>query len=115
MVGMNVEFRPLIEERRLLARVLHVLSLGVAVVVSGSVMSAQITAAPHVVKVVGERHKLVLMSDGTMVGWGSFDAGQLGPVAAIPSVSRRSAGLVPINLPGKAVDVAAADATSYAL
>lgn len=69
----------------------------------------------QVVKVVGERHKLVLKSDGTLVGWGVIDHGTLGPVAAIPAVSRRSTGLVAISLPGKAIDIAAGEDGSYAL
>jgi hypothetical protein len=39
--------------------------------------------APRVVKVVGDRHQLALKSDGTVVGWGAWWKGQLGPVAAI--------------------------------
>jgi alpha-tubulin suppressor-like RCC1 family protein len=92
---------------------LAVLCLGVAW--SSVLLTAQTVSAPHVVKVVGEGHKLVLMSDGTLVGWGNVDAGQLGPVAAIPSRNRRATRLVTISLPGKAVDVAAASDTSYAL
>lgn len=71
--------------------------------------------APQVLKVVGERHKVVLRSDGSVVGWGNVTDGQLGPVAAIPRTGFQSTGLVSIALPGKAIDVAAGQFASYAL
>ena len=110
---MKTDVGTIVAERQLRQAFLTALCLGVAC--SSALMSAQTVPAPHVVKVVGEGHKLVLMSDGTLVGWGNVDVGQLGPVAAIPSRNRRSTGLVSISLPGKAVDVAAAADTSYAL
>jgi alpha-tubulin suppressor-like RCC1 family protein len=82
---------------------------------AGHLVAADEQPARHVVKVVGEHHKLVLWSDGAVVGWGKMDAGQLGPMSAIRAVRTRSTGLVAIALPGKAVDIAASEATSYAL
>jgi alpha-tubulin suppressor-like RCC1 family protein len=75
-------------------------------------LSAQ---APHVVKVVGERHQLALRSDGSVVGWGPWVRGQLGPVGAIVGTKSWTSGAVVLELPGKAIDVAAGDDTSYAV
>lgn len=73
-------------------------------------------ATRHVMKVTGDAHKLVLFSDGTVVGWGLAENGQLGPVDGIPiNRSRETKAMVSITLPGKAIDVAAGIATSYAL
>lgn len=68
-----------------------------------------------VVKIVGQQHTLALMSDGRVVGWGVCDSGQLGPVAAIPQVNRNAIALVEVKLPRKAVDIAVAGTTSFAL
>lgn len=79
-------------------------------------LGAQRAAEPHVVKVAGAEHKLALRSDGSVLGWGRIAAGQLGPVAAIPSIAgRTSTAAVAISLPRTAVDVAASEATSYAV
>lgn len=40
-----------------------------------NVQSAAANAYP--IKVVGDRHTLVLLSDGTIVGWGPCDSGEL--------------------------------------
>lgn len=69
--------------------------------------------ARSVVKITGERHKLVLFSDGTVAGWGDHRDGQLGPQGTITDNRGESAGLVAIALPGKAVDVATGERTSY--
>lgn len=66
--------------------------------------------ARSVVKIVGERHKLVLFSDSTVAGWGSTGDGQLGPTSKPPGDATQ---LMPIALPGKAIDVGAGDRTSY--
>jgi alpha-tubulin suppressor-like RCC1 family protein len=47
--------------------------------------------------------------------WGRYNYGQLGPVAAITGQRMRASSLVAIALPGKAVDIAAGDHSSYAL
>ena len=76
----------------------------------------QIAAAnPYPIKVVGDRHTLVLLSDGTVVGWGPCDWGELGPIAAVPQRRNWATALVAIKLPRKAVDIAAGDASSLAL
>ncbi|MBN8732514.1 MAG: hypothetical protein J0L64_18365 [Acidobacteria bacterium] len=72
-------------------------------------------SAPQVLKVTGERHKLVLRSDGSVVGWGNISDGKLGPMAAIPNYRFWATGPVPIALPGKAIDVASHEFTSFAL
>jgi alpha-tubulin suppressor-like RCC1 family protein len=85
-----------------------------------AVASLALTAAApntRVVKIVGDAHKLLLRSDGTVAGWGRYNTGQLGPVAGISGVAgnRGSSSLVAIELPGKAVDIAAGTSASYAL
>jgi len=82
--------------------------------ITAAVLAAQSGSAVRVLKVVGERHKLVLFSDGTVAGWGNCSSGELGPVT-FPVKSYRSAGLVTIALPGRAIDIAAGAASSYAL
>ena len=72
-------------------------------------------SGPTVVKVDGDGHKLVLFSDGAVGGWGDTRDGQLGPRAAISNTSGHSTVFVPIALPGKAVDIAAGERTSYVL
>lgn len=67
------------------------------------------------VKVVGGRHRLVLMSDGTVVGWGAVDMGALGPKAAIPQESNHATQIVSVKLPGRAVDIAAMSDSSLAV
>lgn len=67
------------------------------------------------IKVVGGQHTLVLMSDGTIVGWGVVDIGALGPKAAIPQESNHAAQLISIKLPRKAVDIAAMSESSFAV
>jgi alpha-tubulin suppressor-like RCC1 family protein len=71
--------------------------------------------AIQVVKVVGDRHQLALKSDGTVVGWGQWEHAQLGPLSAIGVTTLWTDRPIAIDLPGKAVDVAASDSTSYAL
>ncbi len=79
---------------RLLAELVLIAGFGAG----GADAPAQSPPARQVTKVVGEGQKLLLMSDGTLLG------------------SRpRSAALVAIALPGKAVDVAAGYDTFYAL
>lgn len=74
------------------------------------------TASSHVVKIVGDPHKLLLRADGSVAGWGQYKHGQLGRVAAITPTPRGAASaLVPIDLPAKAVDIAANGGSSYAL
>ena len=69
----------------------------------------------RVVKVVGARHQLALKSDGSVVGWGEWRHGQLGSVAAIGPTAPWTDRPIAMDLPGKAVDVAAGDSTSYAV
>jgi alpha-tubulin suppressor-like RCC1 family protein len=80
----------------------------------GPPIAAQ-SPAPRVVKVVGDRHQLALKSDGTVVGWGAWRSGQLGPVGAIGVSTATTDRPIALTLPGKAIDVAAGDETSYAL
>lgn len=72
-------------------------------------------ANAYPVKVVGGRHTLVLMSDGTVVGWGPMDRGELGPKAAIPQDTKHATQLVSIKLPRKAIDIAAMYEASLAV
>jgi alpha-tubulin suppressor-like RCC1 family protein len=74
-----------------------------------------VVANVYPVKVVGERHTLVLLSDGTIVGWGPCDSGELGPIAAIPQRRNWAKGFVWLKLPRKAVDIAAGESSSFAL
>jgi alpha-tubulin suppressor-like RCC1 family protein len=76
---------------------------------------APATPGPKVLKIVGESHKLALRADGSVVGWGLYNSGQLGPVADITGVNFRTTHLVTIHLPAKAVDVAAGDRSSFAV
>jgi alpha-tubulin suppressor-like RCC1 family protein len=69
----------------------------------------------RVVKVAGDRHQLALRSDGTVIAWGQWAYGQLGPVAAIGATGLWADRPIAIALPGTAVDVAAGDSTSYAV
>jgi alpha-tubulin suppressor-like RCC1 family protein len=69
----------------------------------------------RIVKITGDAHKLLLRADGTVAGWGLYNHGQLGPVAAITGQRMRTTSLVAIALPGKAVDIAASSTSSYAL
>jgi alpha-tubulin suppressor-like RCC1 family protein len=80
----------------------------------GAPLAAQSPAA-HVVKVVGDRHQLALKSDGTVVGWGAWSKGQLGPVGAIGVTTPWTDRPIALTVAGKVIDVAAGDETSYAL
>jgi CO/xanthine dehydrogenase FAD-binding subunit len=73
------------------------------------------SAATSVAKIVGELHKLLLGTDGQVVGWGAFDDGQLGAAGGSSSLDAGFNLPVPIPLPGRATDVAAGEGTSYAL
>lgn len=76
---------------------------------------ARAQAPGKVLKITGEAHKLVLFSDGTVGGWGDTRDGQLGPKAAIPNNSGHSTVFVQVPTPGKVVDIAGGDRTSYFL
>lgn len=89
------------------------MSLGARVL--AGLLGLSLQALPQVVKVAGDKHKLILRADGTVAGWGGFRTGQLGPLAAIKPTRYESSHLVPIELPGKAIDIAAGEETSYAL
>lgn len=67
------------------------------------------------VKAVGGRHTLVLMSDGKIFGWGAVDMGALGPRASILQDTNYAAQIVSIELPRRAVDVAAMSDASFAV
>lgn len=69
-----------------------------------------------IVKITGDAHKLLLRADGSVAGWGRVNHGQLGPLADItPSPRMQSTSLVAIALPGRAVDIAAGENSSFAL
>jgi alpha-tubulin suppressor-like RCC1 family protein len=78
-------------------------------------LGLSLQALPQVVKVAGDKHKLILRADGTVAGWGTFLVGQLGPIAAIKPSRNQASHLVAIELPAKAIDIAAGEETSYAL
>lgn len=67
------------------------------------------------VKVVTNRHTLILFSDGTVSGWGAAKEGQLGPVEVTSQNYWHADHRIDISLPQKALDVAAGSDTSYAL
>ncbi|WP_396626454.1 RCC1 domain-containing protein [Luteitalea sp.] len=70
---------------------------------------------PVVVKVVGEGHKLLLDGDGRVFGWGDFRKGQLGPSGGATKLDAGYSLPVAIALPERAIDIAAASDTSYAV
>lgn len=80
-----------------------------------STLTLAAQSSSKVIKVDGDGHKLVLFADGTVGGWGDMRDGQLGPRAAIPNASGHTTAYVPVALPGKAVDIAAGERTSYVL
>ena len=77
-------------------------------------ISAQSAPGPTLVKIVGEQHMLALWSDGSVTGWGQYLHAELGPVAGITGRFNADR-LVTIQLPAKAIDVAAGAGTSYAV
>ena len=91
------------------------LILAAAMVVRSTDRAVAQAPAPQVVKVAGDKHWLALKSDGTVVGWGLWWNGQLGPVGAIGVTTPYTDRPIGIELAGKAIDVAANDGTSYAL
>lgn len=91
------------------------LVLSVAIARATATVSGQPSTPARVVKIAGDAHKLLLRADGSVAGWGLYNHGQLGPVAAITGARNRSTALVEIALPGKAVDIAAGASSSYAL
>jgi len=98
-------------------RSVRVLLLGLAAAAVAALVATVVGAQSpvRVVKVVGDRHQLALRSDGSVVGWGTWWYGQLGPVSAIGTTTPWTDRPMVMDLPGKAVDVAAGDSTSYAL
>lgn len=97
------------------ARAMRLLPLLIANLFSVTAGVPGQSPAIQVVKVVGDRHQLALKSDGTVVGWGQWEHAQLGPLSAIGVTTLWTDRPIAIDLPGKAVDVAASDSTSYAL
>lgn len=75
---------------------------------------AQAAGGARIVKIVGGRHKLLLLSDGRLWGWGRVDEGQLGPDVAVSGPNTRVPPLA-IPLPRPVTDIAAADDVSLAL
>ncbi|MEZ5428347.1 MAG: hypothetical protein R2747_18910 [Pyrinomonadaceae bacterium] len=67
------------------------------------------------IKVVGDSHTLVLLSDGSVAGWGTCNRGELGPMPGKPRNQVFATALVSIKLPGKAIDIAAGESSSFAL
>lgn len=70
---------------------------------------------PVVTKVVAGGHTLALRADGSVVGWGRWNVGQLGPVKAEDLSQFGTRRPIPIALPGKATDIAAAVDSSFAV
>lgn len=67
---------------------------------------------PHVIDMAGARHILVLWSDGTVTAMGTNQQGQMGRPVTTDLTFQAP---VPVDLPGKAVQVAAGISTSYAV
>jgi len=108
--------------RRVIAAALVV--CGAAIVMGRQANAVEQSAgapAASIVKIVGNLQKLALRSDGTVLGWGLWWTGQLGPVAPIIESAAPGPRLPGTNrpfrvaFPGKAVDVAANESASYAL
>lgn len=78
-------------------------------------LAAQTAPARRVIKITGDTHLLVLWSDGTVGGWGNYRVGQLGPLANIPGPGLEARGLVSIELPRPATDIATGASSSFAL
>lgn len=68
-----------------------------------------------VVKIVGDDHKLLLDGDGRVFGWGDFRKGQLGPTGGTTRLGPGYGLPVAIALPERAIDIATASDTSYAV
>lgn len=98
----------------LFSRAKRIVVLTAAIFALGMCFSVSIEGKTAV-KVVGDRHTLVLFSDGSVAGWGPCDWGELGPIAAVPQRRNWATAMVSIQLPQKAVDIAAGDASSFAL
>lgn len=81
----------------------------VLVLLAVSVSSVSIISAQSVVKVVGERVKFVLSSDGSLRGCCSNDYNQ------ISATNGPAKGLIAVELAGKVLDVAVSDRTVYAV
>jgi alpha-tubulin suppressor-like RCC1 family protein len=81
-------------------------------VAGGLLVEAQAPAAARVTKVVGDKHRLGLFSDGRVVGWRQFANGQLGPIERITAPGRYTLGPIPQELPGKAIDLARRSSTA---
>jgi alpha-tubulin suppressor-like RCC1 family protein len=58
---------------------------------------------------------LALRADGSVLGWGRWNHGQLGPLSAEDRAQFGTRRPIPIALPGKAIDLAASAETSFAL
>lgn len=86
-----------------------------AVLLAAVVLPVGAQPPSTVVKIVGENHKLVLFSNGTVGGWGDMRDGQLGPRSGIPNYRGHSRGYVPVAMPGRVIDIAAAEKASYVL
>ncbi|MFT3743279.1 MAG: hypothetical protein QM785_03190 [Pyrinomonadaceae bacterium] len=72
-------------------------------------LGSMYVGAQTVVKVVGGRSKLVILSDGTLLGCGQNDYHEISPANGPINA------LLAIKLPGKAVDAATGERTSYAV
>ncbi len=81
-----------------------------------TLQAAAFAEGPFPIKVTGSaQHRLVLMSDGTVLGWGVTDYGALGPPALLKQDSRHVLKVVALKFPRKVIDIAATDGTSLAL
>jgi len=94
---------------------------GAVIVMGRQTNAVEQSAGAHVLKIVGNLQQLALKSDGTVLGWGLWWNGQIGPVGPIID-SQASGPRLPgtnrpfrIEFPGKVVDVAANESASYAL
>ncbi len=83
------------------------------VVAAALVVTAQPDAqAPHIVDMAGSRHILALWSDGVVTAMGDNRHGQLGRPRTATLTFEPS---MPVDLPGRAIQVMASIATSYAV
>lgn len=91
--------------------------VAILIVIAGFAGAASVAHAqppPAVIQVAGGNHILVLFADGTVIGLGGYGGNRAGQIGPGPT-DRRFYRARRIELPGKAVQIAASSDTSYAV